>query len=223
MAIFDTISNLYSRFTTYSKTTSFKFIFAITTSSILTTISLLTLQSIQRKTHRKALRDSIESRLDANSSKRAEGRRPDISRQTTIDDLDEELIDYSDIQAAAKAQQERRERQLQQQTRQQNGSARDSANNEERTYDEEIIREQLARNIAFLGEEAVQKIRDSFVIVVGIGGVGSAAGELQQCLESQIALLMLPSNLSLSKPLCSLDLVSAGSASSILTRSHSLL
>ncbi|KAF9115413.1 hypothetical protein BGX27_007913 [Mortierella sp. AM989] len=42
-------------------------------------------------------------------------------------------------------------------------------------FDEELIREQLAKNIAFLGEEGVEKLRKSFVIIVGAGGVGSWA------------------------------------------------
>jgi hypothetical protein len=36
-------------------------------------------------------------------------------------------------------------------------------------FDEELIQEQLARNIAFLGEEGVQKLRESFVVIVGAG------------------------------------------------------
>lgn len=36
-------------------------------------------------------------------------------------------------------------------------------------FDEELVREQLARNIAFLGEEGVEKLRNSFVIIVGAG------------------------------------------------------
>jgi hypothetical protein len=43
---------------------------------------------------------------------------------------------------------------------------------------ETLIGEQLARNIAFLGEEGNQKVRDAFVIVVGMGGVGSAAATM---------------------------------------------
>ncbi|CAG8555005.1 11962_t:CDS:2 [Acaulospora morrowiae] len=42
-------------------------------------------------------------------------------------------------------------------------------------FDETLIREQLARNIAFLGEEGVNKLRKSFIIIVGAGGVGSWA------------------------------------------------
>ncbi|KAL7284634.1 hypothetical protein ACG7TL_001930 [Trametes sanguinea] len=42
-------------------------------------------------------------------------------------------------------------------------------------YDEELVREQLARNYAFFGEEAMAKIRQGTVVVVGCGGVGSWA------------------------------------------------
>ncbi|KAI8349770.1 hypothetical protein B0O80DRAFT_389719 [Mortierella sp. GBAus27b] len=45
-------------------------------------------------------------------------------------------------------------------------------------FDEELIQEQLARNIAFLGEEGVQKLRQSFVVIVGAGGVGSWAATM---------------------------------------------
>ncbi|PHH90624.1 hypothetical protein CDD83_3141 [Cordyceps sp. RAO-2017] len=40
-------------------------------------------------------------------------------------------------------------------------------------FDEELIAEQLARNRAFLTPEGLEKLRESFVIVVGCGGVGS--------------------------------------------------
>jgi tRNA A37 threonylcarbamoyladenosine dehydratase len=40
-------------------------------------------------------------------------------------------------------------------------------------YDEELILEQLARNRVFLKDKGLAKLRDSFVVVVGLGGVGS--------------------------------------------------
>ncbi|OAP64993.1 hypothetical protein AYL99_00965 [Fonsecaea erecta] len=40
-------------------------------------------------------------------------------------------------------------------------------------YDEELILEQLARNRVFLKDEGLAKLRNAFVIVVGLGGVGS--------------------------------------------------
>ena len=42
-------------------------------------------------------------------------------------------------------------------------------------YDEELIREQLARNYAFFGEDGMTKIRRGRVVIVGCGGVGSWA------------------------------------------------
>ncbi|KAF9209266.1 hypothetical protein BGZ49_005543 [Haplosporangium sp. Z 27] len=48
-------------------------------------------------------------------------------------------------------------------------------NGQDAKFDEELIKEQLAKNIAFLGEEGVEKLRNSFVIIVGAGGVGSWA------------------------------------------------
>lgn len=40
-------------------------------------------------------------------------------------------------------------------------------------YDEELILEQLARNRVFLKDEGLAKLRNAFVVVVGLGGVGS--------------------------------------------------
>ncbi|KAF9586234.1 hypothetical protein BGW38_008216 [Lunasporangiospora selenospora] len=45
-------------------------------------------------------------------------------------------------------------------------------------FDEELVQEQLARNIAFLGEDGVAKLRKSFVIVVGAGDIGSWAATM---------------------------------------------
>ncbi|KAK4162028.1 hypothetical protein QBC43DRAFT_90173 [Cladorrhinum sp. PSN259] len=42
-------------------------------------------------------------------------------------------------------------------------------------FDDELILEQLARNRVFLGDEGLAKLRSSFVVVVGCGGVGSHA------------------------------------------------
>ena len=42
-------------------------------------------------------------------------------------------------------------------------------------YDEDLIREQLARNYAFFGEVGMKKIRGASVAVIGCGGVGSWA------------------------------------------------
>lgn len=44
-----------------------------------------------------------------------------------------------------------------------------------KSFDETIVREMLARNYAFLGEEAMTRVRGGRVVVVGCGGVGSWA------------------------------------------------
>ena len=40
-------------------------------------------------------------------------------------------------------------------------------------YDEELVLEQLARNRVFLKDEGLAKLRNAFIVVVGLGGVGS--------------------------------------------------
>eukprot|EP00123_Amoebidium_parasiticum_P005604 comp16759_c0_seq1/m.15104 comp16759_c0_seq1/g.15104 ORF comp16759_c0_seq1/g.15104 comp16759_c0_seq1/m.15104 type:complete len:437 (-) comp16759_c0_seq1:289-1599(-) len=47
-----------------------------------------------------------------------------------------------------------------------------------RVVSDEIYREQFARNIKFFGEEGQLKVENSFVVVVGVGGVGSHAAHL---------------------------------------------
>src|SRR5262245_21540399 len=42
-------------------------------------------------------------------------------------------------------------------------------------FDEGLIREQLARNYALFDEQGMAKVRNSFVVIVGCGGVGSWA------------------------------------------------
>ena len=46
----------------------------------------------------------------------------------------------------------------------------------------ELETELFARVISFFGEESFPKIRDAFVVVVGLGGVGSHAAHMLVCL-----------------------------------------
>jgi hypothetical protein len=55
------------------------------------------------------------------------------------------------------------------------GSGEWDGNASSAAYDEDLIREQLARNYAFFGEEGMKKIRGASVAVIGCGGVGSWA------------------------------------------------
>jgi hypothetical protein len=40
-------------------------------------------------------------------------------------------------------------------------------------YDEDLIKEQLARNYSFFGDESMARVRAGSVVIVGCGGVGS--------------------------------------------------
>jgi len=46
------------------------------------------------------------------------------------------------------------------------------------SLEDEIVREQLSRNVTFFGEPAQRVICSSFVVVVGLGGVGSHAAHM---------------------------------------------
>ncbi|KAJ5176676.1 tRNA threonylcarbamoyladenosine dehydratase 2 [Penicillium canariense] len=57
-------------------------------------------------------------------------------------------------------------------------------------YDDDLILEQLARNRVFLTDEGLAKLRSSFIVVVGCGGVGShAAASLARSGVSKIRLI----------------------------------
>lgn len=57
-------------------------------------------------------------------------------------------------------------------------------------FDDELILEQLARNRVFLTPEGLEKLRSSFIVVVGCGGVGShAAAALARSGASKIRLI----------------------------------
>ena len=44
--------------------------------------------------------------------------------------------------------------------------------------DDEVVKEHLSRNLAFFGRDAMKDITNSYVIVVGLGGVGAHAAHL---------------------------------------------
>ncbi|CDZ96807.1 ubiquitin-protein ligase molybdopterin-converting factor [Phaffia rhodozyma] len=65
----------------------------------------------------------------------------------------------------------------------------DKSGGKKTQFSEELIREQLARNYVFLGDEAMVKVRNSYVVIVGCGGVGSWAALM--LLRSGVSKIML--------------------------------
>ncbi|BAS97059.1 Os06g0251000 [Oryza sativa Japonica Group] len=55
--------------------------------------------------------------------------------------------------------------------------------------DDEVVSEQLTRNIQFFGMESQKKVTGSFVVVIGLGGVGSHAASM--LLRSGVGRLLL--------------------------------
>lgn len=112
----------------------------------------------------------------------------DDSNGNEDEDEDEELEDYTMTPTTARREMQRARSALADMEEEQRpsrstmaGQPRTAGNsgssNGKGAIDQEIIDEALARNLAFLGPEALAKVRGSFVIVVGLGGVGSAAGQ----------------------------------------------
>ncbi|GAA95582.1 uncharacterized protein L969DRAFT_85265 [Mixia osmundae IAM 14324] len=114
--------------------------------SLGTATLILGTQDVRRRAYRRTLRQEVEEEV----------------REQPLDTLDL-LIDSK--QVSGRTTPARRATPLQQ----------EDENDTAREMDQAIIDEHLARNYAFMGKEGVQRVRDAFVIVVGLGGVGSAA------------------------------------------------
>ena len=143
-----------------------KILFIILTTASLTAGSLLLGQDLKRRTRRRRLRDQLDGPRSAQEEKDALG----------LDGAQEEdeMIDFSGApkprSARATASSEA------------TSAAVDSlgarSGKAKKPTSEVIIRESLARNYAFFGPESMSKIREAFVVVVGLGGVGSAAATM---------------------------------------------
>lgn len=64
------------------------------------------------------------------------------------------------------------------------------ANVPDMPYNEELTREQLARNYAFFGEEGMERVRAGRVAIIGCGGVGSWAAVMLA--RSYVLLVYVP-------------------------------
>lgn len=135
---------------------------AVATTAI-TAATLLSSQAILRKSRRRRLRDSVERKFVHGAVQDAEG--DDEGEE------EEEMIDFT--RSVRDEQGARREGKKASPSQQPVGAAKSR-----KPTSEVIIRESLARNYVFFGEEGMHKIRGAFVVIVGLGGVGSAAATM---------------------------------------------
>lgn len=117
----------------------------------LTTVAILSTQLVQRRTKRAKLRDQVEKGLRPPNEN-------GVGKDRVGDDGEDELVDWTRPPSAPSRR----------------GTDERTQRRQKPTSDI-IIRESLARNYVFFTESGMHKIRNAFVVVVGVGGVGSAA------------------------------------------------
>ncbi|ORY62739.1 hypothetical protein BCR35DRAFT_308979 [Leucosporidium creatinivorum] len=143
--------------------TQTKLLLTATTTAALTTISILTTQHFNRRHKRNNLRDDVEGRLKRAGAGAA-------GQQDEGEDEEEEMIDFtrplhshaSTARSHAAA----------------SSAPTTSSSRPKKPTSPVIIRESLARNYVFFGEQGMSKIRQAFVVIIGLGGVGSAAATM---------------------------------------------
>lgn len=140
-----------------------KLAYVALTSAALTAASILLAQDLKRRTRRRRLRDQVERREALLNGGEGKG-----SAEVEGGEEEEEMVDFSgpppQSTAAAGGSS--------------SSSAPNSSSKSKKPTSEVIILESLARNYAFFGPQSMSKIRGSFVVIVGLGGVGSAAATM---------------------------------------------
>ncbi|KAK4054979.1 hypothetical protein OIO90_003320 [Microbotryomycetes sp. JL221] len=136
-------------------------------SATVTSITLFGLQQGQRKLKRRNLRDSIESSVNkGDHDTHSERTRLSQHSQNQLDDFTREPLErhnsfLSDQISSTPTT-----------------TTPQSTTTTTKQTSQVIIDEALARNSVFFGQENMNKIRQSFVVVVGLGGVGSATATM---------------------------------------------
>jgi hypothetical protein len=134
--------------------------------SLATATLLISYNTLSRRKRRKYLEENIQRSLaeyDADASSQSRSRTDEgIDALSNRENIQRSLAEY-DADTSS-------------QPRSRTDEDIDAlSNNFSHAYDEELIREQLARNYAFFSEESMAKIRSSRVVIIGAGGVGSWA------------------------------------------------
>ncbi|KAL8278796.1 hypothetical protein RQP46_008865 [Phenoliferia psychrophenolica] len=140
-----TASSLLTRLDVSLRTPTGKLALVALASTLLTTASILSAQAVRRRTRRIHLRDEIEDLVHHEE-----------------EDGEEDMIDFTRQNGGPATRKSK------------SSKGRAGEGKKRKPTSEVIIREALARHQIFFGEEGLAKIRNSFVVVVGLGGVGSA-------------------------------------------------
>ncbi|GAA5991000.1 hypothetical protein JCM10908_006494 [Rhodotorula pacifica] len=155
----DTPTSLLARFGDAVRSPTGRLATVAVVSTAVTAASIFTGQALRRTTKRHKLADSVREVVDDGESSE-----------------EDELIDFtkpvgsrrSSIASAAKKSAGKAGRSGA-------GTSGGAKNGRKKPTSEVIIREALARNYAFFGDEKMEQVRNKFVVVIGVGGVGSAA------------------------------------------------
>ncbi|POY73230.1 hypothetical protein BMF94_3563 [Rhodotorula taiwanensis] len=121
-------------------------------SSAMTVASVFAGQALRRTTKRHHLADSVRDIVDDGNA---------------VDE--DELVDFTKPVGSRRSSMS---------TAAKKAAARSGGSGRKKGTSEVIIREALARNYAFFGDDKMAQVRDKFVVVVGVGGVGSAAAAM---------------------------------------------
>ncbi|SGZ02722.1 BQ5605_C033g11225 [Microbotryum silenes-dioicae] len=145
-------TSLLTRLESQLRTPNGKLVLVALATTLLTTGTILTTQKVRRKKKRGDLREVVERR----TREEDEGGEEEMLRQFVGGPLDDGEGALSE-----------------------NAEGGDGVRSKsKKPTNEVIIREALARNYVFFGEGAMAMIRGAFVVVVGLGGVGSACATM---------------------------------------------
>jgi hypothetical protein len=131
-------------------------------STAVTAASIFAGQALRRTTKRHKLADSVREVVDdgeySDSDELVDFSKPVGSRRSSMASVAQKSASKAGRAAGARE------------------AAEGKSNGRKKAKTSEVIvREALARNYAFFGDEKMDAIRNKFVVVIGVGGVGSAA------------------------------------------------
>ncbi|GAA6015712.1 hypothetical protein JCM10207_008771 [Rhodosporidiobolus poonsookiae] len=144
-------SSFTSRLADSLRTPTGQLLVVAAASTAFTAGSILAAQSLRRATRRRRLKSTVEETLE-----------------DELDDGEDELMDFTRPVGSRRSSLAGVSKKAARAAEGRKGAGKKKTS-------EVIVREALARNYAFFGDEKMDAVRDKFVVVVGLGGVGSAA------------------------------------------------